>query len=303
MKDILVINYSQTGQLDQILDNFLEPLKEFNIERVKVEPKTPFPFPWSSEKFFNIFPETVLEEPIELVGFELQKEKYDFIIVGYQPWYLSPSMPTTALFHNEKFKAVLNNTPVATVIGGRNMWLNSQKSLVKWIEAAGGKLVANVPFIDKVQNHISALTILHWMLKGEKTKRWGILPLPGIDQRDIKEAGKYATPFVDAIQNGKYKGLQSSILNKGGIGINYSILFIEMKAKRLFYIWANIIKKKGTDDKKKALWCKIFKYYLTIALFVVSPILLILFYAIILPLTFNSKRRLKDSFLYLGIEK
>jgi hypothetical protein len=303
MKDILVINYSQSGQLDQILDHFLEPLSGFNIERVKVETKTPFPFPWNGDYFFEIMPETVLEEPIELAEFELKKEKYDLIIVGYQPWFLSPSMPTTALFHTEKFKAVLKNTPVATVIGSRNMWLNSQKSIVKWIEAAGGTIVANVPFIDKVQNHISALTILHWMLSGEKTKRWGILPLPGVDQRDIAEAGKYGTPFVDAIQNNNYKGLQTKILNKGGIDISYSILFIEMKAKRIFYIWANVIKKKGTNPKKKALWCKIFNWYLTIALFVVSPILLILFYTIILPLTFNSKKRLKESFLYLNIEK
>ncbi|MBL3656262.1 hypothetical protein [Fulvivirga sediminis] len=56
MKNILVISYSQSGQLDSILDNFLLPFKGVNIERVKVKPQDDFPFPWTSPAFFDAMP-------------------------------------------------------------------------------------------------------------------------------------------------------------------------------------------------------------------------------------------------------
>jgi hypothetical protein len=111
-------------------------------------------------------PETVLEVDYEVKDIHYSCEKYDLIVLGYQPWFLSPSLPTTALLKNEKFKSLLKDTPVVTVIGSRNMWLNSQESVKKLIQEAGGKLVGNVPFIDKTNNLLSAVTILHWMLTG-----------------------------------------------------------------------------------------------------------------------------------------
>ena len=102
MKDILCINYSQSGQLDAILDNFLGPLSDHNIERVSLAPVKPYSFPWSTKNFYDPMPETVLEEAVELEPISFAKEKYDLIILGYQPWFLSPSLPTSSLLHCEK---------------------------------------------------------------------------------------------------------------------------------------------------------------------------------------------------------
>ena len=264
MKNILVVSYSQSGQLDEILNNFLIPFQDFLIDRVKISPQTEFPFPWTSASFFDAMPETVLEEPIALAPFSIKRAQYDLVILGYQPWFLSPSQPITALLESNQFRQVLKDTPVATVIGSRNMWLNAQKSIVREIESAGGMLVANIPLIDKVQNHISALTILHWMLTGKKTKRWGILPLPGVSQQDIISANKYGEQVADALKNNVYDELQNNILKQGGISIAPSIIFIESKAKRLFTIWAKLIKRKGSTPKKRAFWVSCYQYYLVL---------------------------------------
>lgn len=300
MKNVLVINYSQSGQLDQILENFLIPFKEHNIEWVKIQPREPYPFPWTSNVFFDVMPETVLEEPIELASYTLERDQYDLIIIGYQPWFLSPSLPVTALLKDDKFLSVLKNTPVATVIGARNMWLKSQESVVKWIQNAGGKMVANVPFIDKVQNHISALTILHWMSTGKKTRRWGFLPLPGVSERDINEAHLFGKPLALALEKGYYQGVQKEIIEKRGITVNSSIMLVEDRGKRIFSIWANIIKKKGTTPKKRAKLVNTFEWYLIIALFVVSPPVLII-YTLLKPLLWFKIKQNKNRFLYLGI--
>ncbi len=301
MKNILVINYSQTGQLDEILENFLTPFKDFDIERLKIYPKNEFPFPWSSEVFFDKMPETVLEQPIDLEPFELKREKYDLIIIGYQPWFLSPSLPVTALLTDPKFKPILKNTPVATVIGARNMWINSQKSIVRWIEEADGILVANIPFCDKVQNHISALTILHWMLTGKKNKKWGILPLPGIKQSDIDAAEIYGQPLAAAAKNANFDGVQKEILDKGGIYIESSIILIESRAKKLFRMWAKLIKRKGTTPEKRAFWVSFFKWYLLIALFVISPPVVFI-HTLLKPLLRSNIKQNQRRYLYLGIK-
>jgi hypothetical protein len=301
MKNILVINYSQSGQLDQILNNFLVPFKGFEVDRVKIDPKVAYPFPWSSEVFFDAMPETVLEEPIELAPYTLKHKNYDLIIIGYQPWFLSPSQPITALLKDQAFKQVLKGTPVATVIGARNMWLNSQDSIVRGVEEAGGYMVANVPFIDKVQNHISALTILHWMLTGKKTKRWGLLPLPGVSEREITEAGKFGQLLALATEKDNYDGVQKDIIDQGGIYILPSILLIEARAKKLFLIWANLIKRKSTTPKKRAFWVSFFKWYLVTALFVISPPILVI-NAILNPFMRSKIKRNQQHYLYLGIK-
>ena len=302
MKNILVINYSQTGQLDEILNNLLASFKGFQIEKVKIEPKNPYPFPWSSEVFFDTMPGTVLEEAIELQPYTLQRENYDLIIVGYQPWFLSPSQPITALLTDPKFMKVMKGTPVATIIGARNMWLNSQESIVRWVQEAGGIMVANIPYIDKVQNHISAISILHWMLTGKKTKKWGIFPIPGVNQRDIDEAGKFGYPLAAAAEKSNYDNVQKEILDIGGIYIEPSILLIEGRAKKLFTFWAKTIEKKGTSSEKRAFWVSLFKWYLLIALFVISPP--VVFIHTLLSPIFRAKiKRDQQRYLYLGINK
>jgi hypothetical protein len=287
--------------LDEILDNFLVPFEKFTIDRVKVQPQREYPFPWSTDSFFDAMPETVLEEPIELAPYTLKQESYDLVIIGYQPWFLSPSQPVLALLKDPKFKTVLKNTPVATVIGSRNMWLNAQKSIVREVENAGGEMVANIPFIDKVQNHISALTILHWMLTGKKTRRWGFLPLPGVSEQDIAEAGKFAPPLASAVEKGRYEGVQKDILAQGGINIQPSILLIEARAKKLFILWANLIKRKSTTPEKRAFLVSAFKWYLIIALFVISPPLIFI-YTLFTPFLRSKIKRSQQHFLYLGIK-
>src|SRR4051812_23280324 len=93
MKKVLVVYFSQSGQQLKILKSLLKPFEgncEIHFEKLK--PLIPFPFPWKSFEFFNIFPETFAEQSIELIPIsEKARSDYDLIIIGYQPWFLSPS--------------------------------------------------------------------------------------------------------------------------------------------------------------------------------------------------------------------
>lgn len=296
MKKILVINYSQSGQLDEIIDNFLIPFDESLIDRIKIFPQKPFPFPWTGKEFFDAMPESVLEEKTELEPINFQSADYDLIIVGYQPWYLSPSIPATALFNNQKFLSLLKDKPVVTIIGARNMWLNSQERIKEFINNAGGSLVSNIPLIDRNNNIISAFTILHWMLSGVKKRYLKIFPYPGISEKDVKGASLFGEIVYNTFKEKFYDGLQKKILDTKLISIGTDILFIELRAKKIFLKFAKLIKKKGTTKKKRAFYVRLFKYYLFIALFIIAPIVLIIYNIFIRPFQNASLKQKKQYF-------
>src|ERR1700744_216850 len=122
-KKVLAIYYSQSGQLGEIIDNFTAPLitAGATVEKVRVEPVTPYPFPWKGKSFFGVMPDCVLAVPGELAPFQLKESSYDLIIFGYQAWFLSASIPANSILHHSAFRTVVKNTPVITITGARNM--------------------------------------------------------------------------------------------------------------------------------------------------------------------------------------
>lgn len=297
MKNILVINHSQSGQLHQIVDNFIKPLSAHNLERIKFKPNRANPFPWDTFSFYNEMPDTVLEQEAPLEHLELKRASYDLVIVGYQPWFLSPSPYITSLLKNQDFLAILKDTPVITIIGARNMWLNAQESVKKRLADAGANLVANVPFIDREPNMISAITIEYWMSTGKKDRKMGIFPTPGINSEDINGANRFGEILAPAIENNAYGDLQQRFMDTGLIGISDTVLFIEARAKKIFNIWASLIIKKGNTEPKRRKFVTLFRYYLKFALFGVAPILLAFYFILVWPFTAR-KRKEKKRYFY-----
>src|SRR5437870_30041 len=128
---ILVVYYTQTGQLRTILDSVVADMEgSVDIDYLPIEPVKPFPFPWKTLEFFDAMPETVQHIPIAIKPLPeaITKQHYDLIIFGYQPWFLNPSQPITGLLNSE-FVSIFKDRPVITVIGCRNMWLNAQEKV------------------------------------------------------------------------------------------------------------------------------------------------------------------------------
>ncbi len=297
IKKILSLSWSQSGQLYQISDFFTNSLHDVDIDHIKYNPVKPFPFPWTSDEFFDAMPESVLETPVALEPMQFKYDQYDLIILAYQPWYLSPSIPVTSLLREPEFLNRVKNTPVITLIGSRNMWINSQNSVKLLIESAGGRLIANIPFIDRHQNQVSAYTILHWMTTGHKTKKNRFIPLPGISDEDIRSAETYGRVLNQAIINNDLQSLQVKFLNLGLIDLSPEIILIEEKAKRIFKVWAKLVLNIGTTAGKRKLMVRLYKYYLFLALFIVAPIIVSFYLVLLYPFIRRKTDRKKQFYL------
>ncbi len=296
-KKILVIYYTQSGQLADILDNFTAPLTADGntIEKVRVHVAKDYAFPWTGTSFFAVMPDCVLGVPTELKPFQLKENKYDLVILGYQAWFLSPSIPANSILHTPTVQAVLKNTPVITITGARNMWITAMERIKKILKNSGAKLVGSIALVDKHHNLISFITIFYWMFKGKKERLLNMFPKPGVADADIEHTKHYGATVQKFLNAENWEGLQDELKAQKAIEVKYNLMFIESKASKIFAIWANIIAKK----KKKTAWLVAFKYYLLIALFIAAPIILTVDAIFFKP--FLSERIKKQKQLFSGV--
>ena len=271
-KKVLAIYYTQSGQLGEIVDHFTAPLTEagVSVEKVSISLSKNYAFPWTANRFFSVMPDCVLDVPSELSTFELKETSYDLIILGYQAWFLSPSIPINSLLHHAGLKTLLKNTPVITITGARNMWLNAFVRVKKLIHEAGAKLVGNIALVDTHPNPVSFVTIFHWMLHGKKDRYLNIFPPPGVSDADIRHSSIFGERVLPHLNSNEWNGLQDELVIDGAVKLNYHLMIIESVAAKIFALWANFIVKR----KNRAVWLKAFKYYLLIAFFIGAPIIL-----------------------------
>lgn len=283
MKNVLVLYYSQSGQLLEIVKNVvsdLEKNRDINLEYYNIRTKHQFPFPWNKDDFFNAFPETFLQKPFEIDfhNEEILSQKYDLIILGYQVWYLTPSIPVNSFLKTEKARQLLANTPVITVSGNRNMWIMAQEKMKKLLHDCNAKLVGNIALVDTHINHISVITIEYWLMSGKKTRYLGIFPKPGISERNIANATRFGKPILEHLQKNDFSNLQEKLLTLGAVTIKPFLVVADKRANILFRAWAKFIRKKGDFiDKKRLKWVRLFRIYLITAIWLLMPIVFFVF--------------------------
>ncbi len=293
-KKVLAIYYTQSGQMGDIIESLTQPLIDAgaSVEKVQIKMVKHFNFPWTGSSFFGVMPDCVLSVPAEIEPFTLKEESYDLIIMAYQPWFLSPSIPSNSLLNHPDFKKVLNGTPVVTISAARNMWLNAFVRVRKSLHEAGAKLVGNIALVDRHLNPVSFITIFYWMLTGKKERYLNIFPKPGIDEQEIKNTAKFGKVIAARINMDNYwDSLQDELMQNDAAHIKYPLMFMEGKAKIIFAVWARIISKR----KNKGAWLSAFKYYLFFALFVVAPIALTVDMILVKPF-FGKRIRAKKNF-------
>lgn len=279
MKRILILYYTQSGQLLSILQSLAKPLIHagHTLHFEEIQPQENFPFPWSSYQFFNAFPEVFTQKPQLLKGVSTKATNgYDLIILGYQPWFLTPSRPVSSFLQSEQGKNILTNKPVVTVLGCRNMWLGAQEKVKRRLKDAHATLVGHIALIDRSPNLTSLITILRWMFTGNKKPFW-FFPAAGVSEYDVEHAQTYGEIISQAIDKNDYSGLQSSLNKAGAIDIKPNLVLLEKRGQKAFSVWSRFIASGGPiHSTGRKIRVYIFMYLLPTAIFFLSPLLWIL---------------------------
>jgi hypothetical protein len=277
VKRILIIYYSQTGQLKRIIDSITSPLAgDFDLTLEELKPVPAFPFPWNGMPFFQAFPESVKEIPCELEPLKCDKDAdYDLVVLAYPVWYLSPCIPFSSFLQHPDSRRILDGKPVITILGVRNMWIMAQERVKAHIAEAGGRLVGNIVLADPAPNLVSVITIVRWMMNGEKGafRKFGKhFPPAGVPEKDILKASKFGGIISKHLNLNDLDGLQPELVSAGAVPVDTVLLNVEKRGKMMFGFWAKMILRKGKyGDPRREGRLKMFKYYLFTVIYLVSP--------------------------------
>ena len=297
MKNVLVIYYSQSGQLKEIADQISLPFVEdanVNVTYYNIQTKKNFPFPWNNDSFFDVFPETFKQIPTEIVppSNEILQTKFDLVLLHFQVWYLSPSIPVNSFLKSEYAQTILNNVPVITISGSRNMWAFAQEKVKTLLKDTNAHLVGNIALTDRNINLISVITVVDWMFSRVKRKTYGFLPLPGVSAQEINESSKFGNIILSFLLKNNYNGLQQKLVDNGAVEFRWFLISMDKKANKMFTIWSNLILK---NPAKRKMLLKVFKVYLFAAIWVLSPIVHLI-ELILFPILYFSIQKKKKYF-------
>lgn len=296
MKKVLVVGYSQSGQLHEVIARFIEPLHGTPHVKVRKEilrPQHPFPFPWSFPAFLDVFPESVRLEPRPLQPLSVgPEENFDLIILAYQVWFLSPSQPITAFLQSAEGKRLLNGKPVITVIACRNMWLSAQETTKRLIAEAGGRLCDNVVLTDRAHPLATFITTPRWLLTGRRDSFFG-LPPAGVNPAVINDCARFGAALIPALAEDREKTGQPLLDGLRAVTVEARLIMSERAGQRAFRVWSWIVSRFGAAGQKRrqpALFA--FALYLIALIVTVVPLSLLL-QTLLRPLLASRLARLK----------
>ncbi|MBX3618910.1 MAG: dialkylresorcinol condensing enzyme [Rhizobacter sp.] len=248
VKKVLVIRYSQSGQLNDLADSLLAPLRADPHIAVHVETlqlRKPFPFPWGFFPFLDAFPESYHLVPPELAPLSLSgDEDFDLVVLPYQVWFLAPSQPVTAFVKHPVGRKLLQGRPVVTLIACRNMWLMAHEKMKALLGSAGARLVDNVVYVDPGPTLATFFTTPKWVLSGSRKGFWG-MPDAGLDAAQIRGARRFGRALVEALHADREKGTQPMLAGLGAVSAEPRLFISEKAGSRSFHVWGKLLMAAG----------------------------------------------------------
>jgi hypothetical protein len=238
MKKVLVISYSQAGQTQRALTTFLRGFeKNVQCDRVVIEPKEKFPFPWKMSHFFRVFPRSVRGVAPEIENPQIRWDDYDLVILGFQVWFLSPSLPIQG-FLQSPYASGLRRKKVVTLVTCRNLWHSASRTVHDKLTALGAQHLGQITLGETSPLWASFVTTPRWMLTGKKSA-FAFFP----------EAGISAEEFAKLEEKGERLGLswvssQGHTLSKNEYGSNLkkvSLSLMDAIGFRFFLFWSAFI--------------------------------------------------------------
>lgn len=298
---VAVFYYTQTGQALAIARSLCAPLEAAGCRVVtrEIRPVTAYPYPWSSEAFFQVFPESRLGiacaiEPVDLSGAVAEA---DLVLVVGQSWYLSLSTPLHAFFQSPEVRAYLHGRPVVFVNGCRNMWVMTQYETRRYLREIGARYVGFIELHDKAPNLVSVLTIIRWLFYGRK-EATRLLPAAGVSQRDVADADRFGLILLRTLYDGQWEQLQERLMREGAVTFIPQLYFIERNGYRMWGRWAHFVRHRGgAGDPRRQGRLRLFKAYLFFVLYAVSPFGL-LFYGLTYPLRRAALKKARQEVCY-----
>jgi len=274
MKKVLLVAWSQSGQLTRIAERIVAPLRngDVTVDHWALRPQTPYPFPWSLRSFFDVFPESVLMEGPALADPPPLAEDYDLVILAYQVWYLAPSLPVSGFLQDPRAQRLLAGKPVIAVCACRNMWMNAWSQLRARLEGLGARVLDHVVMVDAGSTLATFITTPRWLLTGRRDAAWG-LPAAGVAESEIAAASRFGVALSEALARDAERDTAPLLAGLGAVKVEPRLAFSERAGGRIFRVWARLIRAAGRAGQRRRLpLLALFATYLVMIILLLVPL-------------------------------
>lgn len=289
MKKILIIYYTQSGDVERAAQSFTKFLNTPEVELTweRIQPKADYPYPWSFQKFFDVFPECINQEPPAIAPPKFDpNKKFDLILIAYQVWFLAPSLPIQS-FLKSKHAKVLQNTKIITLIVCRNMWHSASETMKKMITQVGGIHIDNIVVTHQGPPLATFITTPRLLLTGKKDRFLGKLPPGGVREEDIDALSRFGRQIANNLDALNNSSNQSLLKNLGAVEVNPRYVIPEIIGRVVYGAWAKLARffgKPGSLSRQPIIY--LFAVLLILAIpivLIISLLIRILFHPLINP--------------------
>jgi hypothetical protein len=277
-KRVLALHFSQTGQTADAIGALVAPLERqgFEVVRERLETETAFPFPWGVSAFFDVMPETVTGHAPPLKPLSVDPdERFDLVVLGYQVWYLSPSLPAQALFQSE-YRRLLAGTPVVTVVVSRNMWYSAADKMRRLLADAGSIHVGNVAVTDPGPAWTTFITTPRLLFTGRRDRFLRIFPPAGISEESVRSLSRLGEEIGGRVGKPE-RGPSMPLFNGREVSmVNRRLVGADRLASLLFAPWARAIARVSRPGQlRRAVLLGFFGAWLTAAIVLLMPLVVV----------------------------
>jgi hypothetical protein len=246
---VLIVYYSQSGDVRRATEALVQPLAACGarLHWEELRPQTPYPFPWRNiHRFFYIMPDCVLGHPSPIAPLSPAAwEDYDLVILAWQVWFLSPSLPVQALLRSPDGERLLKNRNVITVCVSRNMWHSASETMKGLLREAGARHVDNVVVTHQGPPLATFVTTTRRLLTGRSGKVLGVLPSAEVGHHDFARLNRLGQAL--ASQGDRLTARESASFLRGldAVHVNRRYVIPERMARGVFWGWAKALDASG----------------------------------------------------------
>jgi hypothetical protein len=243
MRRILVIDYSQSGDVTKVADAFTRALAGPGLEvhREQIQPLVAFPYPWGSlRRLYSVFPECFVGWPGDIRPLAFSAgDRFDLVIVAFSVWHLAPSLPIQAFLRSEQAK-VLKNKPVITLCVSRNMWHSASETMKKRLSQVGAIHIDNIVVTHQGPPFSTFVSVPRALLYGKRDRLFGIFPPADIGDKDLDHVASLGAEVASRLGDLK-PPFHSLLAGRGAVKIRFRSIVPELVGWYLYRAGAQLV--------------------------------------------------------------
>ena len=243
-----MIFYSQAGQTEKAIESFVKgfpPALKYDIARI--QPREAFSFPWKMSRFFRVFPRCIRGLTSEIEPLGIHWENYDLVILGYQVWFLTPSLPIQAFLKSQSAEG-LRGKKVITLLTCRNLWYSASCWIQERLTKLGAYHLGQVTVCELSPIWASFVTTPRWMLTGKKGP-FVIFPAAGISEQEFAKLEAKGRKIADSwLVSGRISVVASELSSNLR---SVALELMDRIGNRFFKIWGLVFSVLGPQE---GLW-------------------------------------------------